>query len=189
MKPVSLLTLMIFLSVWLFMPVPTPASEPEEAATSAPEAPAKPEQADIFDFQGSGPAEQNNEDDLALDDRIRVKVEPVVRNPVVERVVESARIKVKTPPGFFRVDIFIEPVDAPFGGKSLAHPKMLGQAFGNGNFSLKWASPERYEYVKIFALAYKNPAATIFSTAHGRSRAVDVALGGNRLLLMPDLGP
>lgn len=189
MKPASLLILMIFLSVGLFMPPATLAAEPDEAPASAPDPPAKPEQTDIFDFQGSGPTEQTNEDELALDDRIRVKVEPVVRNPVIERVVESARIKVKTPPGFFRVDIFIEPVDAPFGGKSLAHPKMLGQAFGNGNFSLKWASPERYEYVKIFALAYRNPGAAIFSTAHGRSRAVDVALGGNRLLLMPDMGP
>lgn len=189
MKLTIHLTLTIILSLWQFTPVATTAAEPEEPPASAPEAAAKPEQADIFDFQGAGPVEQNNEDDLALDDRIRVKVEPVVRNPVIERVVESARIKVRTPPGFFRVDIFIEPVDAPFGGKSLAHPKMLGQAFGNGNFTLKWASPERYEYVKIFALAYKNPAAAIFSAAHGRSRAVDVALGGNRLLLMPDMGP
>lgn len=165
-----------------------PESKPDETAGAHESAPSKPEQPDIFDFQGSGPVDAAPDSELVLDERIRVKVEPVVRNAVVERVVESARIKVKTPPGFFRVDIFVEPVDAPFGGKSLGVPKMLGQAFGNGSFSYRWVSPEHYEYVKIFALAYKNPSAAVFSVPGGRSRAIDVAIGGNRLQPLPDLG-
>lgn len=173
-------------SFGLLSPAVHAADSPEPKSEEL-SAPSKPEQPDIFDFQGSGPSEVNTESELVLDERIRVKVEPVVRNAVVERVVEAARIRVKTPPGFFRVDIYIEPVDAPFGGKSLAEPKMLGQAFGNGNFSLRWSSPEHYEYLKIFALAHKNPAASINSIAGGRSRAIDVAVGGNRLQALPDL--
>ena len=161
-----------------------------DAAPAADAPPKKPEQPDIFDFQGSAPSDDSAaSSELSVDERILVKVEPIVRNAVVERIVESARIKVKTPPGFLRVDIYIEPVDAPFGGKSLAVPKMLGQAFGNGNFTLRWSSPERFEYFKIFALAHKNPSASVFSVSAGRSRAIDVAIGGNRLQpsLEPDL--
>jgi hypothetical protein len=83
-------------SFGLLSPAVHAADSPEPKSEEL-SAPSKPEQPDIFDFQGSGPSEVNTESELVLDERIRVKVEPVVRNAVVERVVEAARIRVKTP--------------------------------------------------------------------------------------------
>lgn len=151
-----------------------------EETTDIDEPAKKSEAPDIFDFKGAPPSEQDPEDGgLALDERIAVKVEPIVRNAVVDRVIEPARIKVKAPPGFFKVEIYLEPVDAPFGGKSLGEPKLLGHAKGSGNFTFFWNGPESHEYVKLFVLAYK-PGSTHFSTA-GRSHAIDLAIGGTRL--------
>lgn len=136
---------------------------------------------DLFDFEASGKGEASDAGGLVLDERILIKVEPVVRSPVVDRVVEPAKIMARAP-GFSRVEFFIEPVDAPFGGKSLGEPKLLGQSKNPGNFALRWNAPESHEYVKIFVLAYRTDGSSM-----GRSRAIDLGIGGNRLQVVPDV--
>lgn len=182
------LTMLCFLSATLAIPLAVDAgTDPKESVSSADAQelpPGKPEAAkDPFDFDGVLSPESTPVTPLLLDERIKVRVEPVVRSTVVDRVIEPARISVKAP-GFSRVEFFLEPVDAPFGGKSLGEPKLIGQSNNYREFTYLWSSPVPHEYVKIFVLAYKNDG-----TSMGRSRAIDLGIGGNKLKPVPELPP
>lgn len=125
------------------------------------------------DSHGDGESEESPE----LDESIKIIVEPVVRGLVVDRVTESATVFVKSP-GIKTVFVYLEPVDAPYGGKSLAEPKLIGKSTDKKHdFPIVWSSSEPYSYVKIFALCVRDDNTETFF----RSRALDLGLAGQRL--------
>ena len=76
------------------------------------------------------------------------------------------------------MEVYLEPVDSPYCGKSLAEPRLLGcSSDRRRNFPVVWASVEPHHYVKVYARAYRPGVAF-----YGRSRSVDLAIIGQRLL-------
>lgn len=141
-------------------------------------------QKDPFDFSDSKKAGSNRDKDdyLVLDESIKVKVEPVERSAVVDRVIGRSTTIYVTAPQAVRVQVYLEPVDSPYCGKALAPPRLIGQSSDfRRNFPVVWSSPEPYRYVKIFARAFKADGYTA-----GRSRSVDLALAGLRYAPQPD---
>ena len=121
---------------------------------------------------------------LDLDESIKVQVDPVERSPVVDRVIERSTIYVKAP-GSVRVEIYLEPVDSPFCGKSLGEPRLLGKSSdGRRNFPVVWSNVEEHRYVKVYAKVYKRGLSTF-----GRSRSVDLAMCGQRFQPAPAAPP
>jgi hypothetical protein len=159
------------------------ANKPENGG-SAPETGGQPP-ADPFDFSGKRKtAGVEKERYLVLDESIKVRVAPVERSSVVDRVLERSTIYVRAP-GSVRVEVYLEPVDSPYCGRSIGLPKLLGQSSdARRNFPVIWASAEPYRYVKIYALAYKSGGLKF-----GRSRSVDLAMSGLRFAPPPARGP
>jgi hypothetical protein len=159
-----------------------PASAPEAKSEAAKPDGEKKEagkeeakKADPFDFSGANKSTDTVQRYLVLDENIKVKVDPIERSPVVDRVTERTTITVKAP-GSVRVEIFLEPVDSPFCGRSLGEPRLIGRSTdGRRNFPVIWSKVEPHRYVKVYAKAYK-PDGISF----GRSRSVDLAMAGSR---------
>ncbi len=119
-----------------------------------------------------------------VDDRIKVRVTPVVLGPVVDRVTEATSVSVNAPAGASSVELYLEPVDAPYGGRSKGEARLLGKASSYQavkRFTVAWNSAEPHRYVRLYALAYD-------STGHpSKSRGLDLGMGGARLL--PEIEP
>lgn len=146
----------------------------EESKTSKP---------DLFDFSNPQGLASPEQEFLDLDESIKLKVEPVVRGTVVDRVIENSTIYVRAPLGSLRVEVYIEPVDAPFCGKSLGEPRLIGKSSDvRRNFPVSWQKPEAHRYVKVFAIAFKPGGLS------GRSRSISLAMGGSRLQETPQTG-
>lgn len=150
-----------------------PASAPSgTGGSSAKEAPSKP---DLFDFSNQAKIkEEEQKQYFDLDENIKVRVEPIVRSAVVDRVLEPSTIYVKAP-GSSRVEVYLEPVDAPFCGKSVGQARLIGKSNDyRRNFPVCWEAVEKHKYVKLYALAYK-------ADGQKRSRSIDLSMGGLRL--------
>lgn len=163
----------------LAQPADLPLDKQGKAEESEPKGDSKagPPPVDPFDFAGSR-ADSGESEYLELDETIKVRVEPVMRSAVVDRVVENSTIYVKAP-GSVRVEIYLEPVDAPFCGKPIAEARMIGQSKDiRRNFPVNWNAVESHRYVKLYALAYKRDG-----VSYGRSRSIDLSMGGLRLQL------
>lgn len=153
-------------------PTVPPAAKSAEQQASKDNALPKP---DLFDFTDK--AKTKTEEDRQyydLDENIKLRVEPVVRSAVVDRVLEPSTIYVKAP-GSSRIEIYLEPVDAPFCGKSVGQARLIGQSKDSRrNFPVNWQAVEKHRYVKLYALAYR-------ADGQKRSRSIDLCMGGLRL--------
>jgi hypothetical protein len=131
---------------------------------------------DPFDFSGTKKSAGGEQEHyLVLDESIKVQVEPIERSAVIDRVAERSTIYVKAP-GSVRVEVYLEPVDSPYCGRTLVQPRLLGQSSDvRHNFPIVWATAEPYRYVKVYARAYKADGVTF-----ARSRSVDLSMFGQR---------
>ena len=165
--------LLSLLQVAAFAELPeSPTGNPSAETDAKPETKAEP---DPFDFAGGG-GRRGEEQYLELDETIKLRIEPLLRSAVVDRVVEGTTIYVKAP-GSVRVEVYVEPVDSPYCGKSVGEARLIGQSSdARRNFPVNWGAVENHRYVKIYALAYKRDG-----VSHGRSRSVDLSMGGSRL--------
>lgn len=166
-----------------------PAGSPLQAAPlSTPEGNSESQTAERRSTGSSEPAGQpaaqgDAQPELEYDDRISVKVTPLSTGPVVDRVMEPATVIVRAP-GAAGVEVYLEPVDAPYGGRSKGEPRLLGKTASYNHtrgFSLAWNSGEPYRYVRLFAIAVNSSGQMV------RSRGTDLAMGGVRQL--PELVP
>lgn len=146
-----------------------PSAGQVAASTSAPPA-------DPFDFGDRARAGSSDQQYLELDENIKLKVEPLVHSAVVDRVMDPATTVYVSAPGFSFVEVFIEPVDSPFCGKSLAEPRLLGSSKDSRrSFPITWNSAENYRYVKLYAVAHKSGG-----SGNSRSRSLDLSMAGTR---------
>ncbi|MBY0359616.1 MAG: hypothetical protein K2W82_16545 [Candidatus Obscuribacterales bacterium] len=118
---------------------------------------------------------QENAAQLQIDPAIKLTIKPSTAGLIVDRITEATTVfvsgkKIKT------AYIYAEPVDAPYGGKSLAEPKLIGKSSdARHNFPVRWNTVENYPYFKIFALCQKD------GNELSRSHAMDIGIGGKRL--------
>lgn len=167
----------IAFTIFNSLTLPVLAEEASGSPALAP--PAQAVQPDPFDFAPAGRSESGQENYLDLDERIKVSVDPVVHSAVVDRVMEPGTVYVKAP-ACRRVEVYLEPVDSPYCGKSLADPKLIGFSTDAAhNFPVSWNSPETNRYVKIYAIAYRRDGQV------ARSRSLDISLAGSRLQAAP----
>lgn len=87
-----------------------------------------------------------------------VHVEPVIPTNLGDRVVGPVTVYVVAP-GAERVDVYLQAVEVPYGGRRLGPPELLGSgATVDGRlFAVAWAADEPYPYVEVFAVAYGQP--------------------------------
>jgi hypothetical protein len=109
------------------------------------------------------PAPQPTELDLPVDESIKVTVEPVQVSNLVDRVMETATVSVKCPTAL-SAQVFVVPVDAPYGGRALEKPRLIG------------SDNKPADGLKVFAVVRKSAA----PNTPVRSRTVDFAMGGAR---------
>ena len=113
--------------------------------------------------------------EVEVDERIKVRVTPLVSGPVIDRVMEPTMVTVRAP-GATTVEVYLEPVDAPYGGRTTGAARLLGRSTNSKGFNVSWSSPEPHRYVRLYALAFCGLSAPM------RSAAVDLGMGGRRLL-------
>jgi hypothetical protein len=128
------------------------------------------------DNQGTT-AKQPTELDLPVDDSIKVSISPVQVSHVVDHVVEPCIITVRCPEAL-SAQVFMVPVDAPYGGRGTDKPHLIGTDNNpkNNGFKVRWASKETSRYVKIFAVVRKRSA----PLQEVRSLTVDIGIAGSR---------
>lgn len=115
--------------------------------------------------------------DLRVDERVHVHVEPYVPGPVVDRITEPAAVTVEVP-DCTRVEVFVVPVDAPYGGKAIDKPRMIGKDDKPADgFKVMWSGKEKTPYVKVFAVITKRNGVQ----RRFRSHTLDFGMGGARL--------
>lgn len=119
--------------------------------------------------------------DLPVDEGIKVKVDPVVSGPVVERVVSLTSVVIATK-NATEVEVFVVPVDAPYGGKALEKPHSVGKDDKPADgFKVMWTQKESAPYVKVFAVVTRRTG----FPHQVRSRTFDFGMGGTRLETPP----
>lgn len=129
---------------------------------------------DPFDFSDKNKFKSEEQKYIKLDESIKVRVDPLCHGAVVDRVVENSTIYVKAA-GSSRVEIYLQPVDSPYCGNTVAEPTLIGRSKdARRNFPVLWTKPESYRYVKVYALAFKQNGQS------GRSRSVDLCMSGQR---------
>jgi hypothetical protein len=145
-------------------------------------APAWAQSGDSGDTRTAPPTEEAvemppTELDLPIDESIKMKVEPFVSSPVVDRLIEPTTIVVGSP-NTSEVEIFVVPVDAPYGGKALEKPHSVGKDDRPADgFRLIWTSKESAPYVKVFAVVTHKTGIQ----RRYRSHTMDFGMGGSRL--------
>lgn len=113
--------------------------------------------------------------DLSVDDRIKVKVEPFVVGSLVDRIVEPSVIVIDSP-GAAEVEVFVVPVDAPYGGKAIEKPHSVGKDERSADgFKINWVAKEHDPYVKLFVVAKRKN-----SQHRVRSHTLDFGMSGAR---------
>jgi hypothetical protein len=112
-------------------------------------------------------------------------VAPFVPTNLGDRVVEPTTVYVHAP-GATRVAVYARPVAAPYGGRPLGRPRLIGEAAGPGrtagaaaawgipapSFAVPWAADEPFPYVEVFGVAYYGAG----DRAGRPSRPVDILL-------------
>lgn len=133
----------------------------------------------LSDLSSTNAAEPEAQSAQTIDENIRVRVEPVVIGQLIDRVTEPATIFVDCT-NIKTASVYMEPVDAPYGGKALAEPKLIGTSTdAKHGFPIAWKSVEPYPYVKLFAICAQNNK----DGGTRRSHAIDIGLAGQRLKL------
>lgn len=118
------------------------------------------------------------------DDSVKIKIDPVLVGNLVDRVIEPATITVIAP-GALSAEVYLLPVDAPYGGKPTGKARLIGKDLTPANgFTVRWSQAEPDQYVKIFAVVHKKDAA-----GPVRSHTLDIGLSGRRLRPHPRSTP
>jgi hypothetical protein len=119
--------------------------------------------------------------ELPVDESIKISVDPVEISNVVDRVMGPAVVTVKCPQAT-DVRLFLVPVNAPYGGRTLDKPRLIGSdSKPSDGLTVRWNSKESHQYVKLFAVVHKKNAPQV----EVRSRTVDFAVGGSRYVPKP----
>ncbi len=88
---------------------------------------------------------------------VAVRVEPFIPTNLGDRVTGPATVYVDAH-GATKVEVYVQPVDQPIGGKPLDIPKLIGtDDTPEDGFATPWAADEPYPYVQVFAVAYGQP--------------------------------
>jgi hypothetical protein len=115
--------------------------------------------------------------DLPVDDRVKVRVEPYVAGSVVDRISEPAAVTVQIP-DCLKVEVFVVAVDAPYGGKAIEKPRLIGKDDKPADgFKVMWTGKEKTPYVKVFAVITKRAGVQRLF----RSHTLDFGMAGTRL--------
>jgi hypothetical protein len=148
--------------------------------------PEPPPATDPYAQPAGGPTADNAPPDLVplkeltlpIDESVKVTVVPVIRTNIVDRVVEPCSVQVKAA-GAAQVQVFVVPVDSPYGGRAVDSPRPIGtDANPADGFSVRWTGTESAKYMKVFAVAQKGGRSV-------RSATIDVGIGGKRLRTPP----
>jgi len=127
--------------------------------------------------QAPAQAAEPTELDLPVDQTIKIKVAPVQISSVVDHVNEPSTVTVSSA-GLLNAQLFLVPVDSPYGGHALGKPRLIGTDNRAGDqLTVRWTSKEPVRYVKLFAVVHKKDAP---GTAV-RSRTIDIGIGPARL--------
>lgn len=160
------MTLRILLLPFLFLLCCTSAP----SAVFAQPAEGEKEKAEAHKPPEMGPTEL----DYPIDDRIKVKVEPFVPGTVVDRLLEPSLVTIVNASGS-EVELFVVPVDAPYGGKALDRPHSIGKDEKPADgWKLHWNGKEHQPYIKLFAVVHRR------NGGHARSRTYDFGVAGTR---------
>lgn len=88
---------------------------------------------------------------------VSVRVDPIFPTNLGDRVLGPVTVYVDAP-GASRVEVYIQPVDQPYGGQPVGDPKLIGADDTPANgFAVAWAADERDPYVNVYAIAYGQP--------------------------------
>jgi hypothetical protein len=124
--------------------------------------------------------------DLPVDEKVHVHVEPYVAGSVVDRVSEPAAVTVTISEPTSMVEVFVVPVDSPYGGKALDKPRLIGKDDKPADgFKVMWTGKEKAPYVKVFAVVMKRAGVQ----RRWRSHTLDFGMGGMRLDAAAGGGP
>jgi hypothetical protein len=94
---------------------------------------------------------------LAQEYYVSIRVEPIIPTDLGDRVVEPATVYVDAP-GATSLEVYLQPVDAPFYGNPIGEPQLIGiDNDPSGSFSMKWNADDPYLYVELYAVAYGQP--------------------------------
>lgn len=130
------------------------------------------------------PANEPTELDLPQDAAIKIKVSPIIPSNVVDRVCEPASIIVDCP-GALSAEVFLVPVDSPYGGRALQPPRSLGKDSKPADgMVIPWSEKVSDQYVKLFAVVRKRAQ----PDKRVRSHTIDIAVSGARLKPKPAAG-
>jgi len=115
--------------------------------------------------------------DYPIEEKIKMKVDPVMPGSLVDRITQPTVVIVESP-GASAAEIFVVPVDAPYGGKAIDKPHSIGKDMRpSDGLKVMWTGKERFPYVKIFAVIDRpsgNPRRV-------RSHTMDFGMAGARL--------
>jgi hypothetical protein len=93
--------------------------------------------------------------DYPVDEKIKVKVDPFTSSPVVDRISEPCTVTVEGP-NILDVEVFVVPVDGPYGGHAIDRPRSIGKDLNPAKgFTVKWTGKEQSQYVKVFAVVHR----------------------------------
>jgi hypothetical protein len=139
-----------------------------------------PESAGATESSASGeqeaPPAKPTELDLPEDASIKIRVHPLMPSNLVDRVGEPATVTVECP-GAVSAEIYIVPVDAPYGGHALDRPRLIGKDVKPGDgLTVHWSDQEPDQYIKLFAVVRKRS----LPDRRVRSHPLDLAMYGAR---------
>jgi hypothetical protein len=125
---------------------------------------------------GNKPKPKPTELDLPEDSTIKIRVFPLMPSNLVDRVGEPATVTVDCP-GALSAEVFIVPVDAPYGGHALDRPRLIGKDIRpHDGLTVAWSEQEPDQYVKLFAVVRKRSQ----PDHRLRSHTIDLAMYGSR---------
>ncbi len=85
-----------------------------------------------------------------------LRVEPVIVGDLGDRVTGPATVFVEAP-GAASVEVYVQPLDAPY-GKPLTAPTLIGADIDSSDgFAVYWPADEPYDAVQLIAVAYGQP--------------------------------
>jgi hypothetical protein len=122
------------------------------------------------------PAAKPTELDLPEDTSIKIRLHPLMPSNLVDRVGEPVTINVECP-GALSAEIYLVPVDAPYGGHALDRPRLIGKDEKPADgLMVHWSDQEPDQYVKLFAVVRKR----VMPERRVRSHPLDLAMYGTR---------
>lgn len=119
---------------------------------------------------------ETTEPDLPVDESIKVSITPLQVSSLVDRMMEPVTIKVRCPEAA-RAQLFFVAVDAPYGGKVIDKPRLIGSDLKpEDGLTVRWSDKLTAQYIKVYAVVRKKGA-----SSDVRSKTIDLAVGGARL--------